>query len=248
MLFRSIVDRLFADEPAAPTAPVSLIDWDPDGEDKVLAAICYPHTALSEDRVLDRVRRLATHERAALMTAYVGERANRRHKPGRAFERTGYRFDIIGDYGAFRDLQRHRMLTIEWQQLGPRHGYDVPDAVVEAGAESEYIEAMERSCDLHDALVPDFPDQAPYAVALGYRIRYVMQMNAREAMHLCELRSSPQGHPSYRVIAQEMHRLIAEQAGHTAIAAAMRYVDNDDHALGRLAAERAAEARRVARG
>ena len=101
---------------------------------------------------------------------------------------------------------------------------------------------------LYDTLVVDFPDQAAYAVALGYRIRYAMQMNAREAMHLCELRSSPQGHPSYRLIAQEMHRLIAEQAGHTAIAAAMRYVDNDDHELGRLAAERAAEARRVARG
>jgi len=243
-----IVERLFAGESGGSGDTVTLVDWDPEGEDKVLAAICYPHTDLPEARVLDRVRRLAAHERTALMTAYVGERVNRRHKPGRAFERTGYRFDVIGDYGAFRDLQRHRMLTIEWQTLSPRHGYGVPAAVEEAGVDDAYAEAMERSCDLHDELREDFPDQAAYAVALGYRIRYAMQMNAREAMHLCELRSSPQGHPSYRVIAQEMHRLIAEQAGHRAIAAAMAYVDHDEHALGRLAAERAAEARRAARG
>ncbi|MFM8238606.1 MAG: FAD-dependent thymidylate synthase [Actinomycetota bacterium] len=244
----AIVARIFPDEARGASESVTLVDWDPDGEDKVLAAICYPHLALPEDRILDRVRRLGADERIALIRAYVGERSNRRHKPGRAFERTGYRFDVLGDYGAFRDLQRHRMLTIEWQTLSPRHGYDVPDAVEEAGATEEYAEAMERSCDLHDALRPEFPDQAAYAVALGYRIRYAMQMNAREAMHLCELRSSPQGHPTYRRVAQEMHRLIAEQAGHRAIAAAMAYVDHEDHALGRLAAERAAEARRVARG
>ena len=147
---------------------------------------------------------------------------NRRHKPGRAFERTGYRFDVLGDYGAFRDLQRHRMLTIEWQQLSPRHGYDVPEPVVDAGLAARFDDAMERSAALYDVLAERFPEQAAYAVSLAYRMRYVMQMNAREAMHLCELRSSPQGHPSYRRIAQAMHRLIAEQAGHRAIAAAMQ--------------------------
>ena len=94
-------------------------------------------------------------------------------------------------------------------------------------------------------LVEPFPEQAAYAVALGYKLRYVMQMNAREAMHLCELRSSPQGHPTYRRVAQEMHRQIAERAGHRAIAAAMRYVDHGTYDLERLDAERAAEARRV---
>ena len=172
---------------------------------------------------------------------------NRRHKPGRAFERTGYRFDVLGDYGAFRDLQRHRMLTIEWQKLSPRHGYDVPPPVADAGLGARFDDAMERSAALHDALADRFPDQAAYAVSLAYRMRYVMQMNAREAMHLCELRSSPQGHPSYRRIAQSMHRLIAEQAGHRAIAAAMQYVDHGESELERLDAERAAEARRVVR-
>jgi hypothetical protein len=243
-----LVNRIFTGEEPEPTVEaVTLLDWDPEGEDKVLAAICYPHTDLSESQLLDRVRRLPTDDRIALVHAYVGERANRRHKPGRAFERTAYRFDVLGDYGAFRDLQRHRMLTIEWQKLSPRHGYDVPAPVADAGLAERFDDAMERSAALHDALEERFPDQAAYAVSLAYQMRYVMQMNAREAMHLCELRSSPQGHPSYRRIAQSMHRLIAERAGHRAIAAAMRFVDHGESDLERLDAERAAEARRAVR-
>jgi len=242
-----LVTRIFSAEQPDPTADVTLLDWDPEGEDKVLAAICYPHTNLPEAQLLDRVRRLPADDRIALVHAYVGERSNRRHKPGRAFERTGYRFDVLGDYGAFRDLQRHRMLTIEWQRLTPHLGYVVPEPVVDAGLAARFDDAMERSAELHDALAERFPEQAAYAVSLAYQMRYVMQMNAREAMHLCELRSSPQGHPSYRRIAQSMHRLIAEQAGHRAIAAAMKYVDHGDSDLERLDAERAAEARRVVR-
>jgi|tagenome__1003787_1003787.scaffolds.fasta_scaffold20976130_3 thymidylate synthase ThyX len=243
-----LVARIFKDEePEPPADSVTLLDWDPDGEDKVLAAICYPHTNLPEHRLLERVRRLPTDDRIALVHAYVGDRTNRRHKPGRAFERTAYRFDVMGDYGAFRDLQRHRMLTIEWQSLTPHHGYDIPEPVNEAGMATRFDDAMERSSDLYEALVERFPDQAAYAVSLAYRMRYVIQMNAREAMHLCELRSSPQGHPNYRRIAQTMHTLIAEKAGHRAIAAAMKYVDHGNTELERLDAERAAEARRVVR-
>ena len=210
-----------------------------------LAAICYPHTRLPEAQLLERVRALPADDRVALVRAYVGERTNRRHKPGRAFERTAYRFDVLGDYGAFRDLQRHRMLTIEWQQLTPHHGYEMPAPVSDAGLAQRYDEAMERSAGLYAALVEPFPDQAAYAVSLGYRMRYVMHMNAREAMHLCELRSSPQGHPTYRRVAQEMHRQIAERAGHRAIAEAMRFVDHGTYDLERLDAERAAEMRRA---
>jgi thymidylate synthase ThyX len=242
---QAIVDRLFGSEHPQPAREVELVDWDPDGEDKVLAAICYPHTRLPEAQLLQRVRSLPADDRVALVRAYVGERTNRRHKPGRAFERTGYRFDVLGDYGAFRDLQRHRMLTIEWQPLTPYHGYETPESVRDAGLERRYDEAMERSAELYAALVEPFPQQAAYAVALGYRVRYVMQMNAREAMHLCELRSSPQGHPTYRRIAQEMHRQIAERAGHRAIAEAMRFVDHGAYDLERLEAERAAEMRRA---
>lgn len=250
-----IVERIFGTDAGAgrgadpePVDEVTLVDWDPDGELKVLAAICYPHTRLPEHQVLDRVARLPAEERVSLVRAYVGERSNRRHKPGRAFERTAYRFDVLGDYGAFRDLQRHRMLTIEWQDLTPRHGYEVPASVADAGLAGRFDEAMERSASLYHALTDTFPAQASYAVSLAYRIRYVMQMNAREAMHLCELRSSAQGHPTYRRVAQRMHELIASEAGHVAIAEAMRFVDHGDYDLERLSAERAAEARRAARG
>jgi thymidylate synthase ThyX len=241
----ALTARLFPADAPEPRPTVVLTDFDPEGEDKVLAAICYPHTALPEDRILDRVRRLGVEDRIALMRAYVGERANRRHRPGRAFERTDYRFDVLADYGAFRDLQRHRMCTIEWQRLSPRHGYEIPPEITAAGLEETFVEALERSGALHDTLALDFPEQAPYAVALAYRVRFVMQMNAREAMHVLELRTAPQGHPTYRTVCQDMHRLIAEQAGHVAVADAMTHVDHGSYALERLDAERAAEARRA---
>jgi thymidylate synthase ThyX len=242
-----VVHRVLGREEREERLGVTLVDFDPEGEDKVLAAICYPHTSLPEDQLLRKVRDLGAEDRVAIMRAYVGDRANRRHKPGRAFERTDYRFDVLSDYGAFRDLQRHRMLTIEWQPLTPAHGYDIPEPVQEAGEEAAFVKAMDGSAALYGALAFRFPEQASYAVALAYRLRYVMQMNAREAMHLVELRTTPQGHPSYRVVAQEMHRLIGEQAGHRAIAAAMSYADHEVYELERLASERAAEARRAAR-
>ena len=244
-----LVGRLWPDRhdgPAVPHATVRLVDFDPEGEDKVLAAMASPHTSLAEEEVLRRVRALGAEERRALARAYVGERTNRRHRPGRAFERTGYRFDVVSDYGAFRDLQRHRMLTIEWQELGTHLGYDVPDVVAEAGVTDAYEASLARSADLFRALRVVGPAQAAYAVALAFRIRYVMQMNAREAMHLIELRSGQQGHPSYRAVAQQMHRLIAEQAGHRVLAEAMTFVDYEDHDLERIDAERRAEARRAA--
>ncbi len=228
---------------AGGTWSVDLVDFDPAGEDKVVVACCYAFAACSERELAERVRHLADAERRAILAAYVGERRNRRHRPGRAFERTSYRFDIVSDYGAFRDLQRHRMATVEWQPLSTGLGYAVPALVEEAGLGPSYAESMERSGALHGALSERFPDQAAYAVALGFRIRYSIQCNAREAMHLIELRSAAQGHPAYRQIAQEMHRLIAARAGHRALAAAMTFVDHDPVALGRLEAEQRAALR-----
>ncbi|HMD46853.1 MAG TPA: FAD-dependent thymidylate synthase [Acidimicrobiales bacterium] len=234
-------------EPPGPAGPeVTLVDYDPEGEDKLLAAIAFAGTTLSDDEALRRVRALAAEDRVGLLSAYVGDRKNRRHRPGRAFERTDYRFEVVSDYGAFRDLQRHRLLTIEWQPLGPRLGYALPELIVDAGHESTYTASLERSRDLHDALFASRPTEAPYALSLAFRLRYVMQMNAREAVHLIELRSGPQGHPAYRSVAQQMHRAIAEVAGHRAVAAAMAHVDHGSTGLERLDAERRAEARRTA--
>ncbi len=227
---------------------VSLVDFDPDGEDKVITAILYPHTNLPEDQVARLVAEMSVQQRAAVLDAYVGERTNRRHRPGRALERTSYRYDVVSDYGAFRDLQRHRMLTIEWQPLGTDLGWVLPDDVAEAGLEAPFRESMERSAELREALAGPFPAQAAYAVALAYRIRYSMQMNAREVMHVTELRSAPQGHESYRQVAQEMHRLLGDSAGHRALAGAMRFVDHSQVALGRLQGEDRAERRRAGAG
>ncbi len=239
----ALVSRLFPAERSEGDAvsagkTVTLTDFDPDGEEKVLVAMCYPRSTLSESELTRQVRRLGPEDRAAIMRAYIGERRNRRHRPGRALERTSYRFDIVSDYGAFRDLQRHRMLTIEWQPLSTDLGYEIPELVTEAGLSAAYADSLERARELHDALAAEFPLQAVYAVALAFRIRYSLQLNAREAMHLIELRSTPQGHPVYRRIAQQMHRLIDEGAGHHAIAGAMRFVDFSEDGLGRLESER----------
>jgi thymidylate synthase ThyX len=234
------------DEPAGDLAPlVTLVDFDPDAEVKLVASMLYPYSRLPEVQVEERVRAMTVDERLQVIHAYNGERSNRRHKPGRALERPTYRFDVLADYGAFRDLQRHRLLTIEWQRLTPSHGYTRPETVDAAGVADAFDGAMERSADLYEQLSHRFPVEASYAVALAYKVRFMMQMNAREAMHLTELRSTPQGHPAYRQVAQQMHRLVAEQAGHRAIAEMMQFVDHSgEPELERLDAERRADARR----
>ncbi|TMK76472.1 MAG: thymidylate synthase [Actinobacteria bacterium] len=224
---------------------VTLTDFDPDGEVKVVAAALYAVSELPDDQLLDIARKMTADERARVLRAYVGERANRRHRPGRAFERTSYRFDVRCDYGSFRDLQRHRMLTIEWQALSPDHGYEVPSEVEAVGAADDWRGVMERSANLFRAMrEAGLQVAAQYGVSMAYRIRFVMEMNAREAMHLIELRTTPQGHPVYRRVAQAMHRLIERQAGHHAIAEAMSFVDHSGGEAGRLEAERRSEARR----
>jgi hypothetical protein len=228
-----------------PRPEVTLTDFDLDGEVKVVAAALYAVSDLPDDQLLAVARKLGADERRQVLEAYAGRRENRRHKPGRAFERTSYRFDVLGDYGAFRDLQRHRLLTLEWQTLSTRHGHMTPEELDEAGALPDWTRVMEESAGLHDALVDaGLSEVAPYAVAMAYRVRFYMEMNAREAMHMIELRTAPQGHPAYRRICQTMARLIAEQAGHRALAAVMTHTDFSSGLAGRLDAERAAERRR----
>ncbi|HWW85071.1 MAG TPA: FAD-dependent thymidylate synthase [Vicinamibacterales bacterium] len=237
--------ELIGDIEAQEQPEVTLTEFDPEGEIKVVAAALYSTTRLPDAQLLDLARRFSHQERVDLIRAYVGQRSNRRHKPGRAFERTSYRFDIVADYGAFRDLQRHRLLTIDWQPLGSRLGYVEPVAIEEVGAHADWRAVMEESGELHEGLVARGLDQiAPYAVSMAYRIRFYMDMNAREAMHVIELRTSPQGHPSYRRICQLMHRAIAEVAGHRAIAESMRFADHTEVELERLESERRLEAKR----
>jgi thymidylate synthase ThyX len=245
---RSATERLAAELLAGvqpqPREEVTLTDVDPDGEVKVVAAALYAATALPDDQLLGAARSMSPAQRAAVLQAYVGERQNRRHKPGRAFERTVYRFDVLGDYGAFRDLQRHRLLSLEWQRLSPEFGYSTPAAVAAIGAGGDWEDVMRTGAELHAALsAAGLRELAPYVLPMAYRVRFYMEMNAREAMHLIELRSTPQGHPAYRRIAQRMHALIAER--HPAIAAAMRFVDHSAADRGRLASEQASERKRT---
>ena len=244
----SVAEDLLADVERESRPEVTLTDFDPDGEIKVVAAALYAVSDLPDDQLFDVARRMSPDDRAAVLRAYVGRRGNRRHKPGRAFERTAYRFDVLADYGAFRDLQRHRLLTLEWQPLGALHGYVEPDAIEAAGAHSDWTDVMDASAELHEALhASGLSAVAPYAVSMAYRLRFYMDMNAREAMHLIELRTAPQGHPAYRRVCQAMHTLIAEQAGHRVVAAAMTFTDHSEVELERLKAERAAEKKREAR-
>ena len=242
----AIARSLVGHEDVAPRAEVTLTGFDPDGETNVVAAALYAVSALPDDQLLTVARRMTADERADVLRAYVGDRTNRRHRPGRAFERTSYRFDVLTDYGAFRDLQRHRLLTLEWQRLTTSHGYTEPEAIREAGAGEDWDRVMSGSAELYHALdAAGLADAAQYAVAMAYRVRFYMDMNAREAMHLIELRTAPQGHPAYRRVCQQMHALIGEQAGHRAIADAMKFVDHSAVELERLGSERILERKRT---
>ena len=230
------------------TPTVRLVDFDPNAETKMLASMLYSYTNLPLHQLEQEVQNMGAEDRLSVVRAYVGNRINRRHKPGRALERCWYQFDILADYGAFRDLQRHRMLTVEWQELSPHHGYTRPEALDAAGCADVFDEVMQRSATLYELLHQHFAHHAPYAVSLAYKVRFAMGLNARAAMHLIELRTTPQGHPAYRKIGQEMWRLIRDTAGHVAVAEMMRFVDlSTEPALGRLVAERRKEKQRQPR-
>jgi thymidylate synthase ThyX len=215
-------------------------------EDDLLAALLFEAATVSEEEARAAVRVLPPDERAQLLAELVGERANRRHRPGRGFEAVSYRFEVVSDYGAFRDLQRHRMLTVQWQPLGPDLGAGVPAELEEAGVADDYRAALERSEAEYERLVAlGRPEVAPYALCLGFRIRYILDMNAREAMHLIELRSGREGHPGYRAVAHELHAQIAQV--HPRVAAAMKYVDDEtEPRLERILSEIRTQAKRSA--
>ena len=216
------LDRREEDGDGAPSVELIHVDG---GEEDLLASCLFEAANASETEILARIDVLDREERAALLGAMVGERGNRRHRPGRGFEALRYRFEIVSDYGAFRDLQRHRMLTCQWQRLGPDLGAGVPDEVHEAGVGGEFERGLEISRNEYERLAAaGLTEEAPYALSLAYRLRYTLDLNAREAMHLIELRSGREGHPTYRAVAQAMHERIA--AIHPGVAAAMNHVDS----------------------
>ena len=218
------LDREPGEDPdGGPSVRLLHVDGD---EDALLASLLFEAAGAPEEVTRTRLAALSGDERRALLTDLMGDRRNRRHRPGRGLEALRYRFEIVSDYGAFRDLQRHRMLTVQWQRLGPHLGAGVPGELEAAGVADAYRRALDVSRAEWERLAGDGHEgEALYALCLGYRIRFVLDLNAREAMQLIELRSGREGHPSYRAVAHEMHRQI-EQV-HPAVAGAMTYVDRD---------------------
>jgi thymidylate synthase ThyX len=243
-----LVARLGLDRGEPVEGPaVELVHVDGSEED-LLAACLFESASVAEGAIAARLDGLGDAERAGLIAELAGERRNRRYRPGRGWEAVRYRFEIVSDYGGFRDLQRHRLLTCQWQRLGPDLGAGVPEEVREAGAGDDYERALELSrVEFGRLAAAGLREQAPYALCLGYRIRYVLDLNAREAMHLCELRSGREGHPTYRAVAQAMYERIA--AVHPAIAAVMSHVDTStEPRLERIMSEIRSHRKRIAAG
>ncbi len=217
----------------------TLIDYWPKNEMLLVPDMLYEHSSLSLDELQTTVSSWPYDKKMEVFKAYMGERLNRRHKPGRALEKAHYSWDIICDYGIFRDLQRHRMVDdMNWQQLTPRYGYEIPSLIEEAGLSEEFESCFEISLKLYSLLQENgYNIEAQYATLLGHKMRWKVTYNAREAFHLHELRTSPQGHPGYRKLVLEMHEKLSEV--HPQLAEAMKFVNQDeDPKLTRLAAER----------
>jgi thymidylate synthase ThyX len=215
---------------------VRLVEYDKAALEKVVAAILFPYSQTTYAELQEAVKNMGKEEKERIMDAYVGERKNRRHKPGRAFENAYYTFEVITNFGAFRDLHRHRILTQERQLLTTHLGYDMPKELKEAGVANKFQRAMEEAKKTYERIAEKFEEEAQYCVPFAYRIRFYMTMNAREVYHLSELRSGMQGHPDYRRIAQKIFLLAKEK--HPEIFKYAKFVDMNEYGLERIEAEK----------
>jgi thymidylate synthase ThyX len=195
---------------------VRLVEYDPDAERKVVAGALFPHSDQSwEDIHADP---------AQVLEALLADRANRRQRPARALEHAEYTFEIVANFAAYRDLHRHRMATQDRQLLGTALGFDVPPGLADLGMEDRFVSAIEGAATAYQRLEKDLGRAlAQYIVPLAFRVRWYLRVNLREIYHLCELRTTPQGHPDYRRVAQDMFRLVSEV--HPRLAGYARFVD-----------------------
>lgn len=218
---------------------ITLSDYWPKNELDLAADMLYEHSSLALQDIRTHVAGLGINQKEDIITAYFGERLNRRHRPGRALEKAHYSWDLMCDYGIFRDLQRHRMVDdMQWQMLTPRYGYDIPKLVEEAGLTEIFERCFDISLELYSLLQKNgYELEAQYATLLGHKMRWKVTYNAREAFHLHELRTTPHGHPGYRKLVMAMHEKLSEV--HPLLASGMKFVNTDeDPGLTRLAAER----------
>ncbi|HQT44620.1 MAG TPA: FAD-dependent thymidylate synthase, partial [Candidatus Micrarchaeota archaeon] len=208
---------------ANPNDDVILVSYDKDAYDKVVAAIIFETSAFPLGEALALSGRLDGKAKEAIITAYIGNRENRRQKPYRAFEATDYTFSLVGNFGMYRDLHRHRLLTQVRQPLSTRLGFDMPAELVEAGFDSKAREAVENAAQVHEMLLPSGKLAAQYVVPMGFKVQWYMKMNLREAYHFTELRSMAQGHIDYRRMAQKMYLRIKQ--AHPELASGMKFMD-----------------------
>ena len=217
-------------EQASTARAVRLVEFDRDAERKVVAAALFPYSDLPLDA--------EPGDAKAVLDALFAGRTNRRQRAPRALEHAVYLFEIVANFGAYRDLHRHRMLTQDRQLLGTSLGYDTPPGLAELGLADQFDRAVQAAAEAHATLEPKLGAAiAQYVVPIAFRARWYFRANLREVFHLCELRTAPQGHPDYRWVAQQMFRRVAEV--HPRLASYATFVDLEDRdELERRASER----------
>lgn len=214
---------------------VRLIDSDPIAVIKVAAALLYSNSTKGLAELTEYCKRLPEEELGRILDAAVNARDNRRQKSPRALEQANFTFEILADFGSYRDLHRHRTLTQERQLLSANYGYYMPNEIEESGLSEAYIEAMEKAKEAYDLISLELPEEAQYIVPMAYNVRWYFTMNLRSLQWMCELRSAPQGHPSYRLIAQLMAKLVSDRVPQ--FERFFKFVDYEGYNLGRLGQE-----------
>lgn len=195
----------------ARSVKVTLNRFDSDALNAVVGAILFGATDLDKRAVMARVCELSENDKAEIVRAYVGTRGNRRHKPGRAFEHARYEFDLLINIGEFRDLQRHRLVTPNRQAYTTAHGFDMSEQInAVPEIRDAYTKNMERADKLFREIADEYPNEAQYLIPFGYRVRYNIELNLRELYHWCELRTTEQGHPDYRLTSQQMYYAVRD--------------------------------------
>lgn len=215
--------------------PVRLVDFDADAPIKVAAALLFSAGQGSLAELQAYCKALPGEELARILDAACSARENRRHKSPRALEHAWFTFEILGDFGAYRDLQRHRMLTQERQALTCNFGYYTPPEIIGTPLHAEYDAAMEMAKAAYDQIVVELPEEAQYVVPMAYNIHWYFHVNLRALQWICELRSQPAGHPGYRKIAQQMAAQVSQAL--PSFERFFKFVDPNGYELGRLGAE-----------
>ena len=211
--------------------------------DKTIASIMYEQSpSTSYENILKQVKKISKENKIKIINEFVKIRKNRRHRPSRAFENIFYTFDLCNNFGMFRDMHRHRALTLERQLLTTDHGYSMPNEIKVLGIERDFRDCMDKTKETFEKIRKKYPEQGQYVVNFGYNYPYFMKFNLREACHLLELRTVPQGHADYRNVAQQMFEQINKV--HPNLSKIMRYVDMKEYDLERFESEKRTEAKR----